>query len=108
MTAAFAILGIVVLGVIGDYFLKVASGKDAALASAEFGVGVAFYAVSAAGIMFVMRHMSLASIGVWYAVLTVLFLTGLGIFVFKEGITWREIAGIVLAFGALGLTGRFT
>lgn len=108
MNPVWVIVGAVVLGVTGDYFLKVASGKERALATLEFGIGAGLYILSAAGFLFAMRHMSLASIGVWYALGTVLLLAGLGIFVFKEGITGREIAGIVLAFASMGLLSRFT
>ncbi len=64
--------------------------------------------ITAAGFLIAMRHMSLASIGVLYAVLTIVLMTALGVFVFKETLVPREIAGILMAFGAIGLMSRFT
>ncbi|HMQ92947.1 MAG TPA: hypothetical protein PKA33_08390 [Amaricoccus sp.] len=108
MNPILVITAAVVLGVSGDYFLKMASGKDRALATLEFGAGASLYMLSAIGCLYAMRHMSLASIGVWYALGTILLLAGLGIFVFKEELTSREMAGIALAFVSLGLLSRFT
>jgi multidrug transporter EmrE-like cation transporter len=108
MNPIWVIIGVVVLGVTGDYFLKMASGKERSLATVEFGVGAGLYMLSAVGFLIVMRHMSLASIGVWYALGTILLLAGLGIFVFKEELTGREMAGIALAFVSLGLLSRFS
>lgn len=106
MSAPFIVLAIVLLTAAGDYFLKVASSKDTGHFSPEFLLGAALYMLTAAGFLLVMRHMSLASIGVWYSVLTILFMTALGVVVFDEAISRREIAGILMAFGALGLMNR--
>ena len=107
MSSALIVVAIVLLTAAGDYFLKVASAKEAGHASPEFLHGAVLYMMTAAGFLLVMRHMSMASIGVWYSVLTIVLMTALGVFVFEEGVSGREIAGIPMAFGALGLMSRF-
>lgn len=107
MTAQFVVVAIVFTSVLGDDFIKLASRKHASYLSFEFGFGALLYVITAAGFLLAMRHMSLASIGVLYAVLTIVLMTALGVFVFKETLVPREIAGILMAFGAIGLMSRF-
>jgi small multidrug resistance pump len=92
-----------VLGVIGDYFLKLASEKQHSLKTAEFYIGFVLYAATAFGWVFVMKHLKLASIGVVYCVSMVLLLTAIGVIAFKESLSGYEIAGIVLAIASLVL-----
>src|SRR6185369_3600980 len=54
------------VGVLGDYFLKLASARDAPFRSAAFYVGFAVYASTAFGWLFVMKHLKLGTIGVLY------------------------------------------
>lgn len=96
-----------VLGVVGDYFLKLASGKEHALKTAEFYLGFVIYASTAFGWVYVMRHLKLATVGVVYCVSMVLLLTAIGVVVFKESLTGYEIAGIVMAVASLVLLVRF-
>lgn len=109
MTAAplLAMLGIVVVTIIGDWLLKHASLMPAFSGSHYLAGGMAMYMLSGMGFFIAMRHMSLASVGVWYAVLTILFMTMLGVFAFEEKLTSREIMGILLALGSLGCMARF-
>lgn len=87
----------------GDFFLKRASGQSQAVVSVDFALGSLLYMASALGFVYAMRHMSMASIGVWYAVLTVLFMTALGVFAFDERLSWNEVAGIGMAISAIVL-----
>lgn len=96
-----------VLGVVGDYFLKLASGKEHALKTAEFYLGFVIYASTAFGWVYVMRHLKLATVGVVYCVSMVLLLTVIGVVGFKESLSGYEIAGIVMAVGSLVLLVRF-
>jgi small multidrug resistance pump len=48
-----------VVGVVGDYFLKLASTRDQPLNSGWFYLGFALYASTAFGWVFVMRHLKL-------------------------------------------------
>jgi len=95
------------IGIIGDYFLKRASGKDNPLCSWSFAVGVVLYSSTAFAWVFVMQHLKLATIGVIYSVCMILLLTGMGVFLFEETLTRSEIAGIVLAIAAVLLLTRF-
>jgi small multidrug resistance pump len=95
------------LGVLGDYFLKLASGSDAPLRTAWFYIGFAVYASTAFGWVFVMRHLKLATISVVYSVSMVLLLTAVGVVFFRESINYYEIAGLIMAIASLILLVRF-
>ena len=107
MKAPVLILLIAVFTLIGDYFLKLASEKQPSFTSLAFAVGLVVYGSTAVGWVLVMKHMPLATIGVWYSIITILLLTGLGVFVFGESLSLRDGAGLLLAIAALGMMSRF-
>jgi drug/metabolite transporter (DMT)-like permease len=92
-----------VLGVVGDYFLKLASEKQHSMKAGEFYIGFVLYASTAFGWVFVMKHLKLATVGVVYCVSMVLLLTAIGVIAFKESLSNYEIAGIVCAIASLVL-----
>ena len=96
-----------VVGVVGDYFLKLASAEEKSLRSPWFYVGFVFYAATAFGWVFVMKHLKLGTISVLYSVSMVLLLTSVGVVFFRESLNWYEIAGLVLAIASLVLLVRF-
>jgi small multidrug resistance pump len=96
-----------VVGVVGDYFLKLASAKEHSLRAAEFYIGFAVYASTAFGWVFVMKHLKLATMGVVYCVSMVLLLAAIGVIGFKESLNGYEIAGIAMAIASLILLVRF-
>src|SRR5499427_9349772 len=98
VTVAFS-----VVGVLGDYFLKLASTREQPLASGWFYLGFALYASTAFGWVFVMRHLKLATISVLYSVSIILLLTAVGVVMFRESLNYFELAGIVLALASLVL-----
>jgi multidrug transporter EmrE-like cation transporter len=102
ITVAFSIIGVV-----GDYFLKLASQREHSLKSIWFYIGFALYASTAFGWVFVMKHLKLATIGVVYSVSMILLLTALGVVIFRESLSYCEIAGLVLAIASLILLVRF-
>ena len=102
VTVAFS-----VVGVVGDYLLKLASSQEKPLESRWFYLGFAVYASTALGWVFVMRHLKLATIGVVYSISMILLLTSLGVVVFREPLNAYEIAGLAMAIGALILLVRF-
>jgi multidrug transporter EmrE-like cation transporter len=102
VTIAFSLIG-----VLGDYFLKLASERENSLTTFPFYVGFAVYASTAFGWVFVMRHLKLSTLSVVYAVTMILLLTGMGVVVFRESLSYAEIAGLIMAIGALVLLGRF-
>jgi small multidrug resistance pump len=62
VTIAFSLLG-----VLGDYFLKVASADERWLRNPAFHVGFVVYASTAFGWLFVMKHLKLGTIAVLYS-----------------------------------------
>jgi drug/metabolite transporter (DMT)-like permease len=102
------ILLLALITLVGDYFLKVASHREQPYLTAAFALGAVAYGATALGWVVVMRHMTLASIGVWYSIIVILLLAALGVFVFKETLTGREMLGMFLACAALALMSRFS
>jgi|SRR5689334_14499407 len=102
VTIAFSLIG-----VLGDYFLKLASQRDHPLRAGWFYLGFALYASTAFGWVFVMRHLKLATISVLYSVSMVLLLTAIGTLVFRESLKPLEVVGIVLALASMVLLVRF-
>jgi drug/metabolite transporter (DMT)-like permease len=102
VTIAFSLVGVV-----GDYFLKLASQRDHPLRTGWFCLGFALYASTAFGWVFVMRQLRLATISVLYSVSMVLLLTAIGTLVFRESLKPLEVVGIVLALASLVLLVRF-
>ncbi len=97
-----------VVGVVGDYFLKLASGEPTWFKSKWFYVGFLVYASTAFGWVYVMRHLKLATIGVVYSVSMILLLTAIGAVGFKETLNGYEIAGLLCAIASLILLMRFS
>jgi len=102
VTVAFS-----VVGVVGDYFLKLASAHEQPLRTWSFYLGFALYASTAFGWVFVMKHLKLATISVVYSVSMVLLLTAVGVVLFRVSLNVLELAGIVLAVASLVLLMRF-
>jgi drug/metabolite transporter (DMT)-like permease len=96
-----------VVGVLGDYFLKLASAQEHSLRTLWFGLGFVVYASTAFGWVFVMKQLKLATIGVVYSVSLVLLLTLIGGVFFHEALNGYEIAGLVMALASLILLMRF-
>jgi drug/metabolite transporter (DMT)-like permease len=93
---------------LGDYFLKLAGSKEAVyLEPRLFCLGVLCQILSLCGWFYAMKHFSLATLGVYYSVSTILFLAALGVFVFDERLATHEIIGICAAITALLLLWRF-
>jgi drug/metabolite transporter (DMT)-like permease len=96
-----------VIGVVGDYFLKIASAREQPLRTGWFYFGFALYASTAFGWVFVMRYLKLGTISVLYSVSLVLLLTAIGVVAFRESVNYFEVIGIVLAVVSLVLLMRF-
>ena len=95
------------VGIVGDYFLKRASGEASPLATSAFLVGLALYSSTAFAWVFVMRYLKLATIGAIYSVCMILMLTSMGFLFFDETLNRFEIVGIVLAIASIILLSRF-
>jgi drug/metabolite transporter (DMT)-like permease len=105
--AVLVTVGFSVVGVLGDYFLKLASAREHSLRSIWFYIGFAVYASTAFGWLFVMKHLKLATIGVVYSISMILLLTALGVVIFRESLNYYEIAGLAMAIASLILLVRF-
>jgi drug/metabolite transporter (DMT)-like permease len=102
VTVAFSLLGVV-----GDYFLKVASTAPSPFQTIAFYVGLTVYSSTALGWLYVMRHLKLATISTVYSISIILLLTGMGVVFFEEKLNAYEIVGIGLALASLVLLIRF-
>ena len=107
LLAVAVTVGFSLLGVLGDYFLKLASEQERWLVSPSFYVGFAIYASTAFGWVFVMKHLKLATIGVVYSLSMIVLLTAVGVVGFRESLSVYEAAGLVMAIAALVLLMRF-
>jgi drug/metabolite transporter (DMT)-like permease len=99
--------GLAGLGVLADYFLKLASEREQIAHTAWFWIGLGVYAGMAGGWVYVMRHLSFAEIGIVYSVTTVLLLTLVGVVVLHETLHGYEMLGAAMAVGSLFLLARF-
>jgi multidrug transporter EmrE-like cation transporter len=95
------------IGVLGDYFLKLASEQESSLRSGWFFLGFAVYSSTAFGWLFVMKHLKLSTIGVVYSVTMIVLLTTVGTVFFNERLALPEILGVAMGVGALLLLARF-
>jgi multidrug transporter EmrE-like cation transporter len=107
-TLAIAVAALMsAVGILGDYFLKRASAADQPLATRSFLIGFVLYASTAVAWTYVMRHLTLATIGVIYSMCMILLLALMGVVVFDEPLHRSEMVGIVLALAAMILLARF-
>lgn len=105
--AILGIFGLALVGVVGDFFIKLASRESRPMVSSLFLIGVLIYALSAFGWVFVMQHVKLSTLGVFYALTTVLLLVFLGVIYFGERLEKYEIIGVVLGIISIILLVRY-
>ena len=97
MNTYIILAAIVVTQIIGDYFIKLASGRTDGVLTSTLILGVVLYGMTAFSWYYLMKMHSLATIGVLYSASTIVLLTALGYFIFKESIGLRDCLGISLA-----------
>ena len=105
--AVFVTVGFSLLGVVGDYFLKLASENERPMTTGVFYLGFAVYASTAFGWVFVMKYLKLGTIGVVYSVSMIVLLTFIGVVFFGERLSATEVVGLLMALGSLVLLLRF-
>jgi drug/metabolite transporter (DMT)-like permease len=106
----YIILGIILVtavGVLGDFFIKLSGQGDKFIDWKIFLISLLVYASTAFGWFYLMKHIKLSSLGVIYALSTVLLLVGVGVFYFHEKLNITEIIGISFAVISLILLSRF-
>jgi len=106
--AILAVIALSSLGVIGDYFLKVASNDEISLKTSWFFIGLLILASTAFGWVYVMKHIKLATLGVVYSVSTVLLLAFVGVILYQESLNPYESGGKVLSIASLILLSAFS
>ena len=100
---ALILCAITAMTLMGDYCIKLATGKIGGLLSVQFMAGALLYGITAIGWFFLMKTNSLAIIGVLFSASTVILLAALGTLVFKEAFGWRDAIGISLAVLAVAV-----
>jgi drug/metabolite transporter (DMT)-like permease len=95
------------MGVVGDFFINLSGEGKKFMDLKWFLLGFFIYALTAFGWFFVMKNIKLSTLGVFYAVSTILFLTLVSVFYFKEPLNIYEVVGIIGAVISLTLLGKF-
>ncbi len=109
MSSEIIALAVVVIfsaiGVAGDSFINIAGNDQSRIKWAYFFVGFAIYAFTAFGWLFAMRHIKLATLGVYYSLTTIILLALVGNIFFREKLNAAEVIGILFAIVAMFLVG---
>lgn len=96
------------IGVIGDFFIKLSGHGPKFMDVKWLVVGSLFYVSTIGGWFYVMKHIKLSSLGVVYSLTTVLLLVAIGVFYFHEKLNVYEIIGIITAIVSVILLSRFS
>ena len=78
MTAILIVILLSLIGVLGDYFLKLSGHGSKYIDWKWFLLGAIIYSSTAIGWFFIMKHIKLGTLGIVYATTTVLVLTIIG------------------------------
>jgi small multidrug resistance pump len=95
------------IGVMGDYFIKLSGNGPKYINHSYFLIGIAMYALTAFGWFYVMKHIKLSTLGIFYSITTVILLALVGTIFFKEHLNAYEIIGITLGIASLVILARF-
>jgi multidrug transporter EmrE-like cation transporter len=95
------------IAVIGDFFIKKATLAKGINEYVYMGIAIFFYALNAMAFYIIYKHMELSSIGVYYALFTIILFVITGVLFFGEVISKGEFAGIVLAVASIFLLAKF-
>jgi drug/metabolite transporter (DMT)-like permease len=96
-----------IVGVAGDFFLKLAGSGHSFMDIKWFILGFILYSSTAFGWFYLMKQIKLSTLGVFYTMSTLIFVTLISVFYFKENINIYEIIGIVTAIISVILLARF-
>lgn len=103
----FITVGLSLVGVIGDFFIKLAGSGREYVRLHWLIVGLIVYASTAIGWFFVMKHIKLSTLGAYYSISTIIFLLIVGVGIFHERLNVMEFIGITLAILSFILLARF-
>ena len=91
---------------VGDVIIKQAADQGQSALSLYVLIGIALYAGSGLLWYFSVRHVTLASAGVTFAMVSLIALVVIGAVAFDEPIKTRDWAGLACALAAMGLMMR--
>lgn len=106
MYAILLVVAMSVMGVLGDFFVKLAGHGPSYVDYRWLAAGAGVYALSTLGWFFAMKSVKLSILGVVYALTTALLLAALGVFYFDERLHAQEVLGVSLAVVAILLLHR--
>lgn len=95
------------VGVLGDYFIKLSGSGPKYIIYSKFFLGMFIYSLTAAGWFYVMKHMKLGVLGIFYSLTTVILLAVVGTVIFKEHLNNYELVGIILGVISIIILARF-
>lgn len=101
MRATLILFVIMLCTVIGDWCIKVSTEKEGGMATPMFVFGAVMYGLPAIGWYMLMREHALAAIAVYYSASTLILMSLLGVFAFKEAFGMREAFGLTLALASV-------
>ena len=99
--------GLSIVTVFADALIKSSSLQDGFSGWHKLLIAAVIYALTVFGWFFVMKKVKLSTIGVLYGLSTIILLTLVSVFFFKEKINFMEIIGIGLAITSLIILSRF-
>lgn len=104
---ALAIMALSIVETIGDSLIKYSGNNPERYVQVSWLIGgMIVYACAAGGWFFVFKHVKLGSIGMIYALTTIVALTVFGMIFFHETYSKSEMLGMALGFIALLLLVR--
>jgi small multidrug resistance pump len=102
----FIIIGLAAIGVLGDYFLKLAGTGQRYIVYSLFLIGMVLYSITAVGWFYVMKHIKLGTLGLFYSLTTVILLLIVGAVFFKEELSGYDLLGIILGVASIIILSR--
>ncbi|MBI2473436.1 transporter [Candidatus Uhrbacteria bacterium] len=97
-----------VMSAFGDLFIKLAGQGPKFIDLKWFIIGAVLYTSTIFGWFYVMKHIELSSVGVIYAIMTILLLVTIGVVYFHEKLNGYEIVGSLIAIVSIILLSRFS
>lgn len=107
MSPILIVIFLSIVGVVGDFFIKLSGNGPKFIDTKWFILGFLTYASTTFGWFYVMKHIKLSSLGVIYSIATVLPIVVIGVFYFHERLNIYEIAGIITAIASIILLSKF-
>jgi drug/metabolite transporter (DMT)-like permease len=94
-------------GVLGDYFMKISGSGIKYINYPLFLLGMSIYILGGIGWFFVMKHIKLSTLGMFFALTNIILLVSVGVFFFKERLNIYEVIGIILGVISIFILARF-